>query len=297
MFNKTIFTVGLAILCLLGLGHLYYALTGDFHAGDLLARLTVTDDNVQDRLSQEDQGQIERLLRQPFRYLGHGHQTYAFVSQDGKYVLKLFKKDYLARTWMVHVVPPIGPFRSLFWHQGASKEARTAKLLKGYRDAFLHARENSGLLYFRAGVGSVGPQDIVLVDGLGFQQVLPLQDYVFAVQVKAVIARKELSRLLSTGDVEAAKERVRQLFDLYRSDYRNGVYDNDHNLLDNAGFIKDRAVRLDVGKVVWDPENIDDAFIRQDLEKIVYERMHPWFKRRFPKYSSSLLQEMEKVLL
>src|SRR5690349_15990834 len=36
---------------------------------------------------------IERILRQPFTFLGKGSQSYVFESQDGQTVVKLFRFD------------------------------------------------------------------------------------------------------------------------------------------------------------------------------------------------------------
>src|SRR3989338_67146 len=40
----------------------------------------------------EDPILIQLILSQNFTYLSHGAQSYVFVSQNGKYILKLFRK-------------------------------------------------------------------------------------------------------------------------------------------------------------------------------------------------------------
>ena len=42
--------------------------------------------------SAEEQEQIDAILSQKFTYLARGSQAFAFVSEDGRYVLKLFKQ-------------------------------------------------------------------------------------------------------------------------------------------------------------------------------------------------------------
>lgn len=42
-------------------------------------------------LTFEEQQEVERILSQKFTYLARGSQAFAFISEDGKYILKLFK--------------------------------------------------------------------------------------------------------------------------------------------------------------------------------------------------------------
>src|SRR5258706_12163985 len=43
-------------------------------------------------LSAQEKENIDKILTEPFSFLGSGGQCYAFVSKDEKYVLKFFKQ-------------------------------------------------------------------------------------------------------------------------------------------------------------------------------------------------------------
>ncbi|MBS0605157.1 MAG: hypothetical protein JSS60_09020 [Verrucomicrobia bacterium] len=43
-------------------------------------------------LTEDEQREVDRILTQKFTYLARGSQAFAFISEDGKYVLKLFKQ-------------------------------------------------------------------------------------------------------------------------------------------------------------------------------------------------------------
>ena len=51
---------------------------------------------------------LKKICEQPFVYLGKGSQAYAFQSQDGQYVLKLFKGYHLKPIPWLENLPLIG---------------------------------------------------------------------------------------------------------------------------------------------------------------------------------------------
>jgi hypothetical protein len=285
---KNLLAIAIAVLLLIFGGHLYFHLTGDFRIAYLLEAKEV---HIHEPKIPKE---VKKILTQDFTYLGHGHQTFAFVSSDRQYVLKLFKKDYFRRNGWINFLPPVSVFRDWMLHQGKSKEERKEKLLKGYAIAFAYDKENSGLLYYHPHEMNDKSLRVDLITGLGFQKTVDLGQYIFALQVKVKTTKKELSQLLSQGKIPEAKERICQILDLYFSSYRRGIYDNDHNLLDNTGFYNDRAIRLDIGKIVRNPQLVNAVFVEKDLQKIQDERLGPWLERNYPQYAPELIQMMRE---
>lgn len=266
-------------------GHFYYYTTGDFRLDYLLKASTADADPM------TDEGKwAASILNQPFTYLAQGHQTFVFLSRDGQYVLKLFKKDYLNRSGILHLLPPVPPFRSFLLHQGAARESRRKKLLSGYETAYAYDRENCGLCYYHPRRVEKGDFRVVFDS-----EVQDLNDYVFAIQVKAVTTKQELSRLISLQNKEAVKVRLAELIDLYVSEYRRGIYDKDHNVFDNTGFYKEKAVRQDAGKIVRDPFGMTEEFMRSDLGKIIDQRLGPWLRTHDPAHASELFDYLKDL--
>ena len=283
----------LAVFLLLGSGHLYLHMTGDFQKDYLLPSGPYPHPVTLPTLPAEEISRAESIFRQGFYYLGHGNQTYVFGSDDGRYVLKLFKKDYLKRTWVKHLIPPIFPIRSLFLYSGAGKESREKKLLNGYTAAYTYARDLAGLLYFHLNQDMTLTHTVTLRGGLGVTYEIKLGDYVFALQERATTTKVELSRLLSEGELEEAKKRICQLLELYRTGYRRGIQDLDYNFLDNTGFVGQRAIRQDVGKIILNPAVMTPDGAKQDLNKVVEKRLKPWIRKRYPKYYPELVDAIE----
>lgn len=288
---KSLFLIAFAFILLILGGHVYYRTTGDFDTNYLLeAKKGEVGTNL------EAPSDVRNILGRPFHYLGQGHQTFAFVSEDGKVVLKLFKKDYLKRSGWQNLFPPVPPFRSFLLHEGRAKDLRREKLLKGYSAAYLHDKKNSGLVYYHPHMTADAKLKVVLMTGFKFKKSLDLNNEVFAIQVKAVTTKEELSHLLSKRDIPKAKKRIHELISLYFSSYRNGIFDHDHNLLDNTGFYEERAIRQDIGKVVYEPQMINRAFVTADLKKIQEERLGSWFRKQFPADAEELIRTMDREI-
>ncbi len=284
------------LIFLLGIGHLYYHLTGDFRIAHVMSKTFYPLQVELPKLTAKERRQVGKILDQHFYFLGHGHQSFVFASDDGNYVLKLFRKDFIKRTWLKNVIPPITPFRSLFLHQGKGEEYRIRRVINGHAIAYALDRDNCGMIYFHFNQENRFGKAVTLVDKLGIKRTIIPESYVFAIQKRAVTTRQELTRLMAEGNVEETKRRIQQLFDFYLSAYRRGILDNDHKLIDNTGFVGDRVIRQDVGRLVLDPETQNLENIKTDLRKIVRKRLQPWFKSYYPQYYSEISEEMEQFL-
>jgi len=277
MYKKLV----IVLVFIMGLGHLYYGLTGDFSLHHILPQSHFSTVTEVSSLTESERQELKKILNQPFTYIGHGNQSYAFLSADGDYVLKFFKNEYLRRGWVKHVIPPVPPFRQFLIHRGKSKEYREQRILEGYALSCAHDPENCGLLYFHLDQTDLFPE-VVLIDGLGFKKKVSVQDYVFAVQKKVVVTKQELDRLLSEGEIDGVNERLSQIFALYDLQLEKGLVDRDRNVLDNTGFIGKQAVRHDVGKVVM------EAGQREvEIEKI-RSRLSQWISKNYPQHDLSL---------
>lgn len=273
MYKKAI----IILVTLMALGHLYYGLTGDFSLNHILPQSEYSSVTEVPSLQGNEYSEVQKILNQPFTYLGQGNQSYAFVSADGEYVLKFFKNEYLQRGWVKYIIPPIPPFRQFLIHRGKSREYRLKRMLEGYALSYAYDSENSGLLYFH--LNQADPfSKVTVIDGLGFKDRVNIQEYVFALQKRVVVTKQELKQLLAAGEFEKVNLRISQLFALYHSQFEKGLIDRDRNVLDNTGFIEGRAVRHDVGKLEkregeWEVE----------VDKIKH-RLNLWISKKYPQY-------------
>jgi len=262
------------------LGGVYVAdqwITGGFSIIHVSDPISIKPEWMVPGPSQEERELLKRLLTQEFTYLDKGNQTYVFESADGKYVIKLFNFDTLKNH--------------------PKKDWKMDRLFLGYRNAFLYDRDHTGLIvYHLPGFGGDLPK-LTLRSGWGFSQTVDPNSLVFVVQQKARVTRTVFLELLKKHDLQALEARIDALIVLYLSEYRRGLIDQDRNLIHNTGFVGTIPLRLDVGKLQHDPQIIADGRWREDLQKIMYDRLKPWLQKQDPSQAEEIGALVDKVYL
>ena len=245
--------------------HLLYHYTGFFSPEELSATKKGMGGEVP---SQE----VEAILSEPFSFLSHGHQTFAFQSQDGRFVLKLFKKRFLRRECFYKALP-LGPF-AFYKRRGHLK--RQERLFQGYLEASQKDPLGSGLVYVH--LESVPCSCVTLKDALGKTYTFPLKHVAFALQKRATPFRCVLRESLKERDCKKLKTQIEALYTFLVQGYQKGLLDQDHNVLDNLGIVDGQFIRMDLGKVARCSFSDKNA-LKEDLEKVFYKRVFPWIKR------------------
>lgn len=225
---------------------------------------------------------VKEIVSQPFTYLDRGRQSFVFLSKDQRYVLKFFDTGRL--------IP------SLFSKSASSLQRKHRQLMEGYRVAYTHIPQEAGLVYVQLQAGGNDAWPVEIIDRFGFHHTIDLSQVPFVIQLKATPTREVLTRLFEAGKVEEAKRRLGQLVDLYVEGYRLGIYDSDHNFMYNSGFLGERPLRLDVGRLEIDENIKNPAFYLQDLKKIAIERCDGWMQRHFPQFRDEIMSEMQNKL-
>jgi len=278
------------LLLLLVLGILPYRLLRDeFSLTNITWNQPFTPNWVPSPLSQEEQKEITAILAQPFSYLGKGRQMYAFVSKDQQYVLKFFKFTYLKPSPWASILPT--SLREK-WQKGQSK--RFERVFGGYQVAYQLDKKHAGLLYLHLLQPGMEGRRVHVQDRWGFEQDLPLESLYFILQKKGVATREVLEQLLKAKDDASIERKLQQIIAMYKSEYAEGLYDNDHNVLSNTGFIGETPMRIDVGRLRKNDAYKQPSVYKKDLEKIVYERIDKWLKANLPEQRARILSNLSQ---
>lgn len=272
----------------------YYRLTDDFRLRHIVHELPFNPD-WETPITSEDRQLLQQIADQPFTYLGKGAQSYAFVSQDGEYVLKFFKFKHLKPSWIVNHFPDFGPFQRYKEKSIARKERQIQSVFTGYKLAYDVHRAESGLLFVHLNPTTELNLEAVVFDKIGRRFEIPMDPYIFVVQRRAEVNRDVMDRLLTNGEVELAKQRVRQIVDLYLSEYNKGIYDRDHGVLHNIGFIGDQPIHLDIGKLTYAPHMKNPKNWEPDLNVVVL-KYHRWMSEKHPEYYEEVMSTLEEEL-
>jgi len=130
---------------------------------------------------------------------------------------------------------------------------------------------------------------------MGFTRTVNLDDVAFIVQKRGVPLRDVVTHLMKQNERTQVKERIRQIFALYRREYAKGLMDHDHGVLRNVGFIGEKPIHLDVGKLMEKEEIEKEEMQREDL-LLVAHNIELFFKERYPDMVEEMRQEIEESL-
>lgn len=292
---KKFLLVVLVLLGIFGLARVYFRLTDDFRLANITYEMPYQQRWEVPEMDEEQAKQFDAILDQEFRYVGKGAQSYAFKSADDRYILKFFKFKHLKPSLFVDLIPPVGFLKEYKAKQIERKERLLNSVFDGYRLAYdVHAVE-TGLIYIHLNKSHDLHKTVKLIDKIGMEKTVNLDDIPFILQEKVVTTRNVMNRLMSDGDVAAAKKKIGQIFDLYLLEYSKGIYDRDHGVMHNTGFIGDRAIHLDVGKLTKDDRMKDPANHQPDLQLIV-RKFNIWTKAHYPQYYQEIKSYMNEEM-
>lgn len=198
------------------------------------------------------------ILAQKFHYMDKGAQTYVLVSEDGKYILKLFKFQHLCK-----------------------KEHELNALFESYKLAFEEAKEETGLLAVHLNPSSDLHGKISLVDRLGIVHKIDADSTHFILQKRAQLILPILQALHDQGNLQAAKETLSSLLSLRKKLERRGLFDGDAHLSKNYGFVESSPILLDCGNLSKDrsASKLKAGALRSWLGK-EWPELFAWFEEQ-----------------
>lgn len=241
--------------------------------------------------------QAKTILRDhSFRYLGHGFQCYAFESEDGQYVLKFFRYQRLRLPSCIQMLPSLPLLDEWRKERLVTLNHRRECLLKSCKTSWELAKRETALFFVHLNQTKDLFGETTLLDPLGEKHTLDMNEYQFLLQKKALHIKPEFDRLMAEGKVNEAKRRVDQIFELLLDCARKSVQDMDGALIrkNNLGFLKDRAIYIDGGKMTYRECIRSKKWFEKDLHRLYM--LNKWFKEKYPVLSQHLEKKQQVIL-
>lgn len=283
-------------LALFGIARVYYHVTDDFRIANMTYEIPHHLEWEIPALTAAEKEQLDHVLDQTFHYLGKGAQSYVFTSDDGKYVLKFFKFKHLKPSFFYTLLPPIYPFKQHVQKEEERKARKLDSVFTGYRLSYELHKQETGLVFIHLNKTNDLHRSVIVKDKIGRSHTIDLDSTVFLLQEKGETMRTVINNLLKKNEVALAKQRVRQVFDLYHSEYRKGIYDRDHGIMHNVGFVGDHPIHLDVGKMTLDANLKKPEVYSADLE-LIYKKIDLWLRVNYPQYHEEISKDMREKFL
>lgn len=218
----------------------------------------------------------KKAMQQPYYYLASGSQSFVFVSEDGKYVLKFFKNYRWKKPWYFSFLP--------------LKNSYKEKVLKKREEGFLSTcqsslysyeemKEETGLLFLQIEASNL--DYISLKDRLHISHKVALEGLSFALQYKAIGIKETLLKYRKDHDTEKAETLIDNLFTFVLKRKEKGLTDKDPNFLNNFGIYKGNILNVDIGGFIKDPNKDMQYFFTKELlksKKVIL----PWIAKHYP---------------
>lgn len=266
--------------------------TDGFKIANIYSNLTPQSKWTTSPLDSKQQQALENQLAQKFYYLGSGGQCYAFVSEDQRVVIKFFKHHLRRTPWLIDHLP-LPEFLDLMrLKQSKKRQAKLIRDFNSYKIAYDYLKQETGLIYIHLNKTKKLHQNITIVDRLGIEHKLELDQLEFVVQKKAILAYCHLNHLIKKGEVSQAKQAIDQICHLIINRCQKQVFDEDPRIHRNLGFIGKKAILIDVGRLKMDPSRASPEVFKEDLRKIT-ARLKDWLEERSPELADYLQERVK----
>lgn len=220
-----------------------------------------------------DSSMLDEIFKQPFRRLGMGKQMIALISEDQKYVLKLFnpmrplqKKWYTKwKCWK--------EYSSLKWlkREWLGRTGRLKKLFKRHKIAYEMLKEETGLLFVHLAPSKQVSHYITVIDDRGKEIQLHLADTPFVLQKKATLVPAYLNNLIQTNRIEEAKAAIVQIEKLLEKRLEARITDRIQTMENNYGFVDGKPIQIDVGRI-----RFNEPFDVSEEKERIFNNFQTW---------------------
>jgi hypothetical protein len=190
-------------------------------------------------LSSIERQKLVNVLSQPFHYLADGSQSFVFASEDGKYVIKFFRIKRLVPK-LIHSFRP---------KKIANRQRNLHLLFNAYKLAYERFRQEAGLLFIHLNPSNHLKITLHVQDRKKKEHAINLDEVQFVVQEKAEILHHRLGRLKAEKKFEELQKATSAFLSLVKYRIDAGITDLDKTITINYGFVGDRPVQIDVGRI------------------------------------------------
>ncbi len=221
--------------------------TGGFQVSKIESDHSFNPDWATPVPSDQERDHLHTLLDQRYTFFSYGGQSYAFLSDDGKTILKLFKHHHLRVPAWIKMLPLPRTFKRIRNKWVHLKEDSFYLFFNSCKIAFDDFRNHTGLIYLHLNKTDYLNQQVRIVDKIGIEHKIDLDRTDFALQHRAELPKKHFRSLKKKNDYAAAKKSLDSLIDMIVERSQKGIADRDPSIRRNCGFIGENAVEIDLG--------------------------------------------------
>lgn len=233
----------------------------------------------------------EGLCDQPFHYLNSGSQSYVFVSEDGKTVLKLFKFQHMRTPPILDFLPSKGKL--------GEKRTKKRKVLERTLDsltlAYTEMKEETGLLYLHLAKTDHLNKQLTFTDKIGRTHTVDLDSVEFLLQKRGTLAYHAIDQWMADGDQKKAEEAIHHLLTLAKGRCLKGIFDKDPDFSTNFGFIEAEPFQMDFGRLSHSEQEKNPQVYGPELIRITRD-FEGWIAENHPDLLTSFKKDLDEII-
>jgi hypothetical protein len=269
----------------------YYYLTEGFCLNRIETPIHFNKDLSVPAPSSQTLKTLREITGQRFFYLKKGSQAYAFVSEDGLHVLKLFKYHHMqSADWILSIPVP----RFITSYRDSLAQRRTYRInltLQSYKIAAEKLLDECALVYAQILPTRSYTLPVTIVDAIGRTYTIDLASHGYAMQQCIRLVLPSFETWIKQNDMTEAKKAIDSLIDLIAQRSIKGIQDSDPDLHKNAGLIGTKATFIDIGSFFLNPNINSPEEMRKDMKKI-FLHFSEWLSERSPELADYLQQQL-----
>jgi hypothetical protein len=285
--RKIFFLLILIGFCV-GLGKVWYLRTNGFS----VARLHGWTQALEGIWWDEE---AEHIIAQDFHYLGRGRQAFAFVSNDGQYVIKFPRGDICKLPFWLRALP----LEKRRQRQISRKAEREQSVLQSARLAMEELKDATALIAMNFSPETTNKKipnkSVHIIDKAGRSFHIPLRTTYFILQHKKKLFRDVIEEASARDGLVGVEKVLNDLFANILERTKKGILNRDGSFLRNYGFDEKGAYQTDVGSFYKvDNEPMQAVYLRSMALSV--KPIRRWMKKKHPEWIEILDQKQECFL-
>lgn len=190
-------------------------------------------------VSHKEIEELRSIVSQPFTYLTEGPDSYIFVSQDQKNVIKFFKMRRMTPKYWLNYIP-------LPWLEKKrlskieERERVRHECFGGLKIAFEKFRYQTGIVFLHLFRTQYLKMKIAVQDSQKKWHEIALDQVPFLVQKKVTMLPDDIGQLMKEGKEETAIRHLCQLLELVKTTCQKGYVPVSEEIEIDYGFLEDR---------------------------------------------------------
>lgn len=229
-------------------------------------------------LSSEEEKKIYAILERPWVYLSKGNQSYVLESEDGEYVVKLFRYRF-THFKIIHFCQTFLYSSVLHKKPKDSFHVKIHKTFKAAILAFTRAKNLTQVVFCHLNLtqNSLPVTKITIPTGT---YSIPMDRYRFIIQKKVTPFTQAMQQ--ARKDPPKMHAMIDSFLSLIEERSSLGIRNSDPNLGPNFGFLGEKAIEMDFGNY----REMSNRCVQQSELEGFKSRFRHWLEYNAPEYVS-----------